>query len=172
MKKAMTTTYLIEATRQLCAELDAANKQLAKDHQYIADLEAEVRVLRATDKNVDYAVKMLHRLLGQRDGILTALAANDDMKDGKVQPRDETMCCCDPSVGMAPCRYCAIHDALVGTLRIIDSAALVAQEARPAPVIDMPATSAAVDATANRLLDIIGFARPGLPPIAAQEPKP
>ena len=152
MKKAMTTTYIIEATLQLCAELDAANKQLAKeklyvkaieqssaadkrqlakDHQYIADLEAEVRVLRATDKNVDYAVKMLHRLLGQRDGILTALAANDDMKDGKVQPRDETMCCCDPSVGMAPCRYCAIHDALVGTLRIIDSAALAAQEPKP-----------------------------------------
>lgn len=36
----MNTTEFIEATRQLCADLDAKNR-------YIDDLEAELRILRA-----------------------------------------------------------------------------------------------------------------------------
>lgn len=44
----MNTTEIIEAVRQLCADLDAA-------HRYIGDLEAEIRVLRNTDANTNYA---------------------------------------------------------------------------------------------------------------------
>jgi len=45
-----------------CAQeaLAAANEQLAKDRRHMDDLEAEIRVLRATDKNTDYAAKWRH----------------------------------------------------------------------------------------------------------------
>jgi len=53
----MNTTSFIEATRQLCAELDAAREQLVKDQRHMDDLEKELAVLRATDKNTDFAAK-------------------------------------------------------------------------------------------------------------------
>jgi len=53
----MNTTSFIEATRQLCAELDAAHDQLVKDRRHMDDLESELHILRATDENVNYAAK-------------------------------------------------------------------------------------------------------------------
>ena len=59
--------------------------------------------------------------LPKDDSIRTALAANGSMKDGEIV-YDESYCMCDASVGMSPCGYCAIHDALRKTFEAREAA--------------------------------------------------
>jgi len=58
------------------------------------------------------------------DEITTALAANGSMIKGEIVHRKD-LCQCDPSVGVCPCMYCAVHDVLIHTHAarvLIDSA--------------------------------------------------
>jgi hypothetical protein len=130
---------------------------LAKDRQYIADLEAENRILRATEKNVDYEAKWKEaqaEIVEMQNYILRMLTdIRGDAMGILVDTRE---------------LYEKIDREQAGFCIKIEEA-LAAQEAQPAPVIDMPPTGAGVEATAERLLDMCGLAGPGLPPIAAQE---
>lgn len=43
----------------------------------------------------------------------------------------KAMCSCDPSVGMSPCEYCAIHCALDGCFRLLSSQVLTGKVKQP-----------------------------------------
>ena len=55
------------------------------------------------------------------DQVRTALAAGGSMCEGKIV-FTAGLCECDPDVGLAPCRYCAIHDALVAAYNAAEAA--------------------------------------------------